>query len=65
MNILITGADGYIGWPLTVSLLKNKKNIRLICVDNLFRRKWLKEVGAKSAISISSFHEKKKILKKI
>lgn len=64
MNILITGADGYIGWPLTVSLLKNKKNIRLICVDNLFRRKWLKEVGAKSAISISSFHEKKKFLKK-
>ena len=63
MNVLITGADGYIGWPLAISLAKNRKNIRLICVDNLSRRDWLKEVSAKSAIPISSFNDKKKFLK--
>ena len=63
MSILITGADGYIGWPLAISLAKSKKNINLICIDNLFRRSWLKEVNAKSAIPISSLNDKRKFLK--
>ena len=54
MRILITGADGYIGWPLTVSLLKNKRIKQIVCVDNLVRRKWLREVKSNSAIKIAS-----------
>jgi len=64
MKILITGADGYIGWPLTVSLLNSNKINKLICVDNFARRKWIKEVGASTAISVASFERKKQFLKK-
>lgn len=64
MRILITGADGYIGWPLTVSLLKNKKIKQIICVDNLVRRKWLKDVKSNSAIKIASLKQKRDFIKK-
>ena len=63
MKILITGADGYIGWPLTINLLKKTKH-KIIAVDNLLRRKWVKEVNAESAIKIASIGMKKKFIKK-
>lgn len=63
MRILITGADGYIGWPLTVSLLKNKRIKQIVCVDNLVRRKWLKEVKSNSAIKIASLKQKRDFIK--
>ena len=34
-NYLITGGCGFIGSNLCNCLLKNDKNVRIICVDNL------------------------------
>ena len=63
MKILVTGADGYIGWPLVINLLKNTKNT-IIGVDNIQRRQWVKQVGAQSATKISSFNHRKRFVKK-
>ena len=65
MKILITGADGYIGWPLFVSLIKRYPNYQIIGIDNLFRRKWVSEVKAKSAIKIETYSKKTKFVKSI
>ena len=45
MRILITGADGYLGWPLMISMVLEKyfKNSEIIGVDNLLRRKLVKK----------------------
>ena len=42
MKILLTGVDGYLGWPLALALSKKFKNSVIIGVDNLSRRKWVK-----------------------
>ena len=63
MKILITGADGYIGWPLVINLLKNTKHT-IVGIDNLKRRKWVKEVNAQSALKIASYNQRKKFIKK-
>ena len=42
MKILLTGIDGYCGWPLALALSKKFKNSKIIGVDNLSRRKWVK-----------------------
>ena len=54
MYILITGCGGFIGFHLTLRLLKNNKKIRIIGIDNLnsYYSKKLKD-------------ERVKILKKI
>ena len=60
MKILITGADGYIGWPLVINLLKNTKHT-IIGIDNLQRRNWVKKVKAQSALKIASYDQRKNI----
>ena len=63
MKILITGADGYIGWPLVINLLKNTKHT-IIGIDNLQRRNWVKKVKAQSALKIASYDQRKKYMKR-
>ena len=53
MTILLTGADGYCGWPVFLKLAKEFPNERIVGVDNFARRQWVKEVGAISAIPIA------------
>ena len=67
MRILITGADGYLGWPLMISMALEKyfKNSEIVGVDNLLRRKLVKKVKSESAIPISSFLERNIFLKKL
>lgn len=50
--ILVTGADGYLGWPTLLKLSKELKNELIIGIDNLQRRKWVENVGGASAIPI-------------
>lgn len=57
MSILITGADGYIGWP-TALRIASRTDDRVILVDNFARRGWVEEVGATSATPISSIDER-------
>lgn len=45
-TILILGGDGYLGWSLGLAFA-NRTNKRVVLVDNLIKRKWEKEAGAK------------------
>lgn len=57
MSILITGADGYIGWP-TALRIADRTHERVVCVDNGARRDWVEAVGARSATSVASPNER-------
>ena len=54
MNILLTGIDGYVGWPTALKLSKEFPDARIIGVDNLARRRWVEECGAITAIPIQT-----------
>jgi UDP-sulfoquinovose synthase len=54
MNILLTGIDGYVGWPTALRLSREFPEARIIGIDNLARRKWVQECGAVSAIPIEN-----------
>ena len=51
MSILLTGGDGYIGWP-TALRIGSQTDERVILADNLARRDWVEEVGGVSATPI-------------
>lgn len=62
MRILITGVDGYIGWPLALSLAK--RGHQVAGIDDYRRRRWVGEMGSWSAIPtalmqdrLHGFHE--------
>jgi len=51
MTVLLTGADGYVGWP-TALRLADRIDDRIVCVDNGYRREWVAESGSVSATPI-------------
>ena len=57
MSILVTGADGYVGWP-TALRIADRTDDRVLCVDNGARREWVASVGAKSATAIASMDDR-------
>lgn len=61
MKVFIPGIDGYIGWPLAIQQLKLGN--RVCGIDNLSRRKHVKEMGSHSAIPILSIEKRIKTLK--
>lgn len=54
MNILLTGIDGYVGWPTALKLSRQFPEDRIIGIDNYCRRRWVEESGSVSAIPICS-----------
>jgi nucleoside-diphosphate-sugar epimerase len=58
MTIIVTGADGYIGWPTLLHIAREFLDERIIGVDNFARRKWVEEIGSTSAIPILSPKER-------
>ena len=64
MKILLTGIDGYCGWPLALSISKRYPRCQIIGVDNLSRRKWVKNSNSDSAISIKSMNRRLTVAKK-
>jgi UDP-sulfoquinovose synthase len=56
VNILILGVDGYIGWPLAMSLAKRGHNVSGI--DNFSRRDIVHNVGSDSATPILDIHKR-------
>ncbi len=58
MNILLTGIDGYIGWPTALKLSKALPQSRIIGVDNYGRRKWVEESGSISAVPLVGMEER-------
>jgi len=63
MKILITGIDGYSGWPLALHLLSRGHDV--VGVDNFVTRRRVKEVGSWSATPIPSFPNRQKAVKEI
>jgi len=57
MTILITGGDGYLGWPTALRIASGTDD-RVILVDNFGRREWVEEVGATSATPVASIDER-------
>jgi len=57
-GILVTGADGYVGWPTALAMALRYPNDQIIGVDNLSRRRWVEEIGGASAIPIFSSRER-------
>ena len=57
MTILVTGADGYIGWP-TALRIASRTDDRVLLVDNFGRREWVEDIGATSATPVASIDER-------
>jgi len=51
MTILVTGADGYVGWP-TALRIASRTDDRVLLVDNFARREWVSEIGSTSATPV-------------
>lgn len=60
MRILITGIDGYVGWPLALRLSRRLPRAKIVGVDNLARRKWVRESNSTSAIPIQGIETRLK-----
>jgi len=56
MRVLITGVDGYLGWPLSIYLAKRGHEVAGI--DNYLRRAWVGEMGSQSAIPIAKMADR-------
>jgi len=59
MWVLVLGADGYIGFPLSMRLANAGFNVA--GVDNFLRRKWVAELGSHSATPIKSMSERLRV----
>jgi len=55
MKILVTGAGGYIGYPLVVELRENTKH-KVIGVDNGFRSDWVEMCGGDNSCRCADIH---------
>ena len=56
MRVLVAGADGYIGFCLSMHLANNGFDV--VGVDNFLRRREVNEVGSQSATPISSMPDR-------
>jgi len=57
MTILVTGGDGYVGWPAALRIA-DRTDDRVLLVDNFGRREWVEETGATSATPVASIDER-------
>ncbi|MFC6722779.1 NAD-dependent epimerase/dehydratase family protein [Halobacteriaceae archaeon SHR40] len=57
MSILITGGDGYLGWP-TALRVADRTDERVVLVDNFGRREWVESVGSTSAVPVKEMNER-------
>jgi len=63
MKVLITGVDGYSGWPLALHLLSRGHEV--VGLDNFVTRKRVTEVGSWSATPIPSMKNRQKAVREI
>jgi len=63
MKVLVTGIDGYSGWPLALHLLARGHDV--VGIDNFVTRKRVKEVGSWSATPIPTFSRRQAAVKEI
>jgi UDP-sulfoquinovose synthase len=63
MKVLVTGIDGYSGWPLALHLLSRGHEV--VGVDNFVTRRRVNEVGSWSATPIPSFASRQKTVREV
>ena len=63
MKVLITGVDGYSGWPLALHLLSRGHDV--VGLDNFVTRKRVKEVGSWSGTPIASMAKRQEAVQKL
>ena len=63
MKVLVTGVDGYSGWPLALHLLARGHEV--VGLDNFVTRRRVKEVGSWSATPIPSFATRQKAVRSL
>jgi UDP-sulfoquinovose synthase len=63
MKVLITGIDGYSGWPLALHLLSRGHEV--VGIDNFVTRRRVREVGSWSATPIPPFPRRQAAVKEI
>ena len=56
MRVIVTGGDGYLGWPQAMYL--SKRGYEVCVVDNFCRRLWDLECGTESLIPICPLHDR-------
>jgi UDP-sulfoquinovose synthase len=52
-TVMILGGDGYLGWTLGLAMA-NRTGRHVVLVDNLVKRRWEKEAGAKVLVPLKS-----------
>ena len=57
-NVLIIGADGYIGWPLFLELYDKLSKAKFTLLDNCITREKVASLGGHSLLPISSFKQR-------
>jgi nucleoside-diphosphate-sugar epimerase len=57
MTIIITGGDGYIGWPTALRTARRTDD-RIVLVDNFARREWVEDIGSVSAAPVADMDER-------
>ncbi|MCI4320484.1 MAG: NAD-dependent epimerase/dehydratase family protein [Thermoplasmata archaeon] len=62
MKVLITGVDGYSGWPLALHLLARGHDVAGL--DNFVTRKRVREVGSHSATPVLPFPKRQAAIEK-
>ncbi len=63
--ILVLGADGYLGWPLSLRLARLNPSRDIILVDNGLRRQLVTEVGGDSILPIQDMQNRIEQAKRI
>ena len=63
MKVLITGIDGYTGWPLALHLLNRGHEV--VGLDNFVTRRRVREVGSWSATPIAPFPRRQAAVKEL
>lgn len=56
MRVFIAGVDGYLGWPLSMYLIRRGHEVA--GADNYYRRDWVQEMGSQSATPIRKMTER-------
>ncbi|MFC6787164.1 NAD-dependent epimerase/dehydratase family protein [Halobaculum halobium] len=64
MTILVTGADGYLGWPTSLRIA-SRTDDRVVLVDNFGRREWVSEVGSVSATPVADIETRLKAAEEV
>ncbi|MGQ3413769.1 NAD-dependent epimerase/dehydratase family protein [Natrinema sp. LN54] len=64
MSVLLTGGDGYLGWPTAVRIA-SRTDEQVVLVDNFARRGWVETVGSTSATPVASMDDRLDALEEV